>query len=100
MALSCSGCIRECPPGTSFCGRRDGAGRLADKGGFCAAAVDRLFDKPVFYFGYDIPILSLGSWGCNFRCRGCQNASLSWTTTGEGLPKLTLDPGAIIQSPP
>jgi len=97
MAFTCLNCIRECPPGFSFCGRKDNSGQLVQKSIFCAALVDRLFEKPIFYFGPDIPILSLGSWGCNFRCRGCQNASLSWTTTGSGLGSLTLDPGAIVR---
>ena len=96
MAHSCSGCIRECPPGSSYCGRRDDSGGLIQKNSFCAALVDCLFEKPVYYYGPDIPILSLGSWGCNLRCRGCQNAPLSWTTTGDGLRALTLDAGAII----
>lgn len=93
---SCPVCIRECPPGQSFCGRRDGTGRLVVRNRVCALAVDSLFDKPIRNFAGNARILSLGSWGCNFRCRGCQNHRLSWTTSGEGLDYIEMDPEAVV----
>jgi pyruvate formate lyase activating enzyme len=33
--------------------------------------------KPVFHFLPGTGWLSLGSWGCNFRCPGCQNWELA-----------------------
>ena len=93
---ACQVCIRECPPGQSFCGRRDGTGRLVVRNRICALAVDSLFDKPIRNFAGDARILSLGSWGCNFRCRGCQNHRLSWTTSGEGLESIEMDPEAVV----
>jgi pyruvate formate lyase activating enzyme len=57
--------------------------------------VDTLFDKPILHFSDNFDVLSIGSWGCNFRCRGCQNAWLSWTVTGEGLGRLDLKPKEI-----
>lgn len=92
----CQVCIRECPPGQSFCGRRDGTGRLVARNRVCALAVDSLFDKPIRNFAGDARILSLGSWGCNFRCRGCQNHRLSWTASGEGLASIEMDPEAVV----
>ena len=97
MHLGCGDCLRDCPPGLSFCGRKDSSGKLIREFAFCAALIDRLFEKPVNFFSADIPLLSLGSWGCNFRCRGCQNAALSWTTDGAGLERVDLEPGAVVR---
>jgi len=92
----CSVCIRECPLGQSFCQRRDDRGRLKYPNVFSAIYADHLFDKPIVYLTKNIKVLSLGSWGCNLRCLGCQNAGLSWTTTGEGLGARELDAKAIV----
>ena len=93
----CPICIRECRRGESFCGRRDAGGRLRRPDTIAAWMIDRLFQKPIIHFGPDFPILSIGSWGCNFRCLGCQNVRLSWTTTGEGVKTIDLDPGVIVR---
>jgi len=80
--LKCPICIRECSIGSSFCRRRDENGLLKQRCRFNAVFVDSLFDKPVIHFKENTKVLSIGSWGCNFRCLGCQNASLSWSETG------------------
>jgi len=94
----CPICIRECRRGESFCGRRDADGRLRQPDIVAAWMIDRLFEKPIIHLGPDLPVLSIGSWGCNFRCLGCQNARLSWTATGEGIKIINLDPGVIIRT--
>jgi len=63
---------------------------------FCAVSVDRLFDKPIIYYTENVKTLSIGSWGCNFRCPGCQNAGLSWSETGLGIGAVELNPDQII----
>lgn len=40
-------------------------------------ALDPIEKKPLFHFYPGTPVLSFGTWGCNFRCRGCQNYELS-----------------------
>ena len=40
-------------------------------------ALDPIEKKPVFHFYPGSPVLSFGTWGCNFRCRGCQNYEIS-----------------------
>ena len=92
----CSMCIRECLIGHSFCNRRGEDGNLRFKDRYCALLVDRLFDKPITHFVSNIKVLSVGSWGCNLRCRGCQNDSLSWTTTGEGLGYSDMSPEELV----
>ncbi len=35
-------------------------------------------DKPVRHFRPGTRVLSVGSYGCNFRCGGCHNLEISW----------------------
>ena len=35
-------------------------------------------DKPVKHFRPGTRIMSIGSYGCNFRCGGCHNLEISW----------------------
>jgi len=92
----CHVCIRECRLGESFCGRRDHQGRLKDPEVICAQNIDSLFDKPIIHFGTDVRVLSIGSWGCNLRCLGCQNARLSWTDTGANLGAVRWRPDEVV----
>jgi pyruvate formate lyase activating enzyme len=40
-------------------------------------AVDPIEKKPLFHFYPGSLALSIGGWGCNFHCRGCQNWQIS-----------------------
>jgi len=40
-------------------------------------ALDPIEKKPVFHYYPGSGVLSFGTWGCNFRCRGCQNYEIS-----------------------
>ncbi len=40
--------------------------------------VDPIEKKPLFHFHPASKVFSLGSWGCNFRCRHCQNWQISY----------------------
>jgi pyruvate formate lyase activating enzyme len=92
----CGICIRACPDGTSFCGRRDDRGGLKSQGAYHAILADFLFDKPILHFTKNVRVLSIGSWGCNLRCLGCQNSKLSWTVTGKGLRGRELSPTQVV----
>lgn len=35
-------------------------------------------DKPVKHFRPGTKVMSVGSYGCNFRCKGCHNLEISW----------------------
>ena len=62
------------------CGVRKVSGgvlRLLNYGNCVAAAVDPIEKKPLYHFYPGSDILSLGTWGCNFRCQFCQNWSLA-----------------------
>lgn len=94
---NCPVCIRECKTGNSFCHRRDNSGHLKDINRFNAVYTDWLFDKPLIHFKENAKVLSLGSWGCNFRCLGCQNVNLSWSETGDGLGFREMTAGDVIE---
>jgi pyruvate formate lyase activating enzyme len=42
-----------------------------------SVAVDPIEKKPLFHFYPGSSVFSLGSWGCNFHCDGCQNWEIS-----------------------
>jgi len=55
-------------------------------------AVDPIEKKPFYHFRPGTPVLSFGTPGCNFRCRGCQNWDLSQ------LPRNSKDPKHVFDS--
>jgi len=44
-----------------------------------SVAVDPIEKKPLFHFYPGSSVFSLGSWGCNFHCDGCQNWQIACT---------------------
>ncbi len=40
--------------------------------------IDTIESKPVKHFRPGTRVLSVGSFGCNFRCGGCHNLEISW----------------------
>ncbi|MFH1775477.1 MAG: AmmeMemoRadiSam system radical SAM enzyme [Chloroflexota bacterium] len=42
-----------------------------------SVAIDPIEKKPLFHFYPSSQVLSLGSWGCNFHCKHCQNWEIS-----------------------
>ena len=97
MKSTCEICIRQCSLDESFCNKRDKNNDIVDKNKINAISVDLLFDKPILFFTKNIRILSIGSWGCNFRCLGCQNAKLSWATINNNLSFRLMKPNDIIE---
>jgi len=45
-----------------------------------AIDVDPIESKPVRNFRPGTQVMSIGSYGCNFRCGGCHNLEISWGT--------------------
>jgi pyruvate formate lyase activating enzyme len=44
-----------------------------------SVAVDPIEKKPMFHFYPGSSVFSLGTWGCNFHCLGCQNWQIACT---------------------
>jgi pyruvate formate lyase activating enzyme len=42
-----------------------------------SVAIDPIEKKPLYHFYPGSQVYSLGSWGCNFHCPGCQNWQIS-----------------------
>ncbi|MFH1086998.1 MAG: AmmeMemoRadiSam system radical SAM enzyme, partial [Chloroflexota bacterium] len=49
-----------------------------------SVAVDPIEKKPLYHFFPSSLVFSLGGWGCNFHCSGCQNWTISCVS---GLPE-------------
>ncbi|MBL4762135.1 MAG: AmmeMemoRadiSam system radical SAM enzyme [Gammaproteobacteria bacterium] len=43
-----------------------------------AIEIGPIEDKPVKHFRPGTQVMSIGSYGCNFRCGGCHNLEISW----------------------
>lgn len=43
-----------------------------------AIEIDAIENKPVNHFMPGTRVMSIGSYGCNFRCKGCHNLDISW----------------------
>ena len=78
-AVQCHVCPRLCRivPGKSGTCRarvnRDGKLYAITYGKVCSVAADPIEKKPLYHFFPGTTVLSLGSVGCNFTCRHCQN---------------------------
>jgi pyruvate formate lyase activating enzyme len=57
-----------------------------------SVAIDPIEKKPLYHFYPGSQVFSLGSWGCNFHCEGCQNWQISCTeiaAPGKGSQEIT-----------
>lgn len=99
--MICGLCPRECrlsEGGIGACGarmcRNGGVGEIRPNY-YAAVNVDPIEKKPLYHFLPGTTALSLGGFGCNLMCRGCQNASISRVRASEG-EGLGLAPEAVV----
>jgi len=84
--VQCQTCEHFCavkPGEAGKCGVRrniDGTLYLVVYGEAIAVHVDPIEKKPLFHFVPGSDILSIGTYGCNFRCPFCQNWQMSQTS--------------------
>lgn len=82
--VKCRVCERRCviaDGGVGYCQTRiNQGGKLysAVYGVVSSLNNDPIEKKPVFHFRPGSCCLSLGTYGCNFRCRFCQNYDIAW----------------------
>ncbi|KAG9390879.1 Pyruvate-formate lyase-activating enzyme, hypothetical protein [Carpediemonas membranifera] len=82
----CFACARRCtikPGHSGYCGVRtnyDGKLMLNVYGRMSAAHIDPIEKKPLYHVIPGADVVSVGSYGCNFRCSFCQNWQLSQKT--------------------
>jgi len=71
---------------------------ITDVYGFVSAIhFDPIEKKPLYHFYPGSIILSIGSYGCNFRCQFCQNYTISQSAVEPVLVKTNLTPQQIIE---
>ncbi|MGI6647535.1 MAG: AmmeMemoRadiSam system radical SAM enzyme [Bacillota bacterium] len=98
--VKCLLCPRECllAPGKAGVCRirenRDGRLYTRNYGRASACALDPIEKKPLYHFHPGSTILSLGTFGCNFGCRFCQN----WSIAQAEPSTIKLRPEQVIQA--
>ncbi len=81
--IQCNICYNRCiiPEGkVSRCfARKNVAGtmKLNTYGIASSVAADPIEKKPLYHFYPGTKVFSIGGWGCNFRCKHCQNWNIS-----------------------
>lgn len=80
----CNLCLWRCKIGhgqRGFCQahvNRNGTLYNLSYGILSSIDIDPIEDKPVRHFRPGTRVMSVGSYGCSFRCGGCHNLEISW----------------------
>jgi pyruvate formate lyase activating enzyme len=93
--LLCPHHCRIAPGRAGICkARRNEDGRVIpwSYGKITSIALDPIEKKPLFHFHPGSQILSVGSFGCNFRCGFCQN----WSIAQKEAPCRQMQPGELV----
>ncbi|MCD6288009.1 MAG: AmmeMemoRadiSam system radical SAM enzyme [Candidatus Hydrogenedentes bacterium] len=97
--IICELCPHRCrikPGANGLCrvrGNRDGDLYALSYGRIAAAHMDPIEKKPLYHFMPGQDILSIGTAGCNLRCKFCQN----WTLVEERIPAEFISPDEIVE---
>jgi len=67
---------------------KDGTLHVLNYAEVSSMAVDHIEKKPLFHFFPGTYAFSLGTWGCNFHCKDCQNWEISCTDIPPGSRRL------------
>lgn len=85
--IQCLACQRQClidKGKVGFClARKNTGGELYSllSGRITGIQVDPIEKKPFYHFKPGSLVATIGSWGCNFRCKQCLNYSTTWGAT-------------------
>jgi pyruvate formate lyase activating enzyme len=83
--VECDRCFRKCsiPEGERgacwIIGNEGGEAKLLAYGMVSTAAIGPIEEKGIFHFHPGMEVLSIGGYGCNLRCKFCQNYEISQT---------------------
>ena len=100
LKVRCTACRRYCLLAngqTGFCGVRTNVGGklyLANFGRILAKQLDPIEKKPIIHAHPNSLIYSIGTSGCDFACRFCQNYDISQRKTPEGYE---ISPAEIVE---
>jgi pyruvate formate lyase activating enzyme len=101
--VQCMLCPHTCelkPGETGVCkARKNIDGKLINLGygQFSAAASDPIEKKPLYHFHPGTVVLSIGGYGCNFRCNFCQNHSISQAFVEQTAKSHTVQPKQLVE---
>lgn len=101
LRVRCALCPRRCvipDSGAGFCGARVNRGGVlyADSYGLISScALDPIEKKPLRHFMPGSMILSIGSFGCSFRCPFCQNHEISFENASSAADFVPMPPGEV-----
>jgi pyruvate formate lyase activating enzyme len=82
--VRCNLCLWRCKIGhgqRGFCQahvNRNGTLYNLSYGILSSIDIDAIEDKPVKHYRPGTRVMSVGSYGCSFRCNGCHNLEISW----------------------
>ncbi|HOH67647.1 MAG TPA: AmmeMemoRadiSam system radical SAM enzyme [bacterium] len=104
--IRCCLCHHNClvgPNQVGFCQVRkniDGGFYSLNYGKVIAQQIDPIEKKPLSFFMPGTKTYSLACWGCNFRCRYCQNATIAQVRSRQALIDNTPEtaPAAVVQA--
>ncbi|QTA37235.1 AmmeMemoRadiSam system radical SAM enzyme [Thermosipho ferrireducens] len=94
----CNLCPNHCVLGDNEVGvckvrySEDGILYTKNYGDISSIAMDPIEKKPLYHFKPGTKILSIGTWGCNFKCGFCQN----WEISQEKPPIKVVTPQQIV----
>ena len=104
LRVRCGTCQWRCtiaPGRFGFCRvyqNLDGTLQNLNYGRVSSVGADPVEKKPLYHFFPSTKVFSLGGWGCNFQCQGCQNWQISavrdselWHDSREILPDDAID---------
>ncbi len=100
--VRCGLCPHGCviaPDKTGICrGRKNVEGRLVSLtyNELTSVNLDPIEKKPLYHFHPGTKILSVGTFGCNFKCSFCQNWEISQSGQG-GVPTKSVKPDEIVE---
>jgi pyruvate formate lyase activating enzyme len=63
-----------------------------------SVAIDPIEKKPLFHFYPGTYVYSLGTWGCNFHCTGCQNWQIACTDASSLEGSITISPQQAVDA--
>ncbi|MFZ5942441.1 MAG: AmmeMemoRadiSam system radical SAM enzyme [Bacteroidota bacterium] len=101
--IRCSLCPHSCllgPGQTGDCGIRRNNGEILEAAGYgiiSSLAVDPVEKKPLYHFYPGSRILSVGGFGCNFRCDFCQNFEISQIQADPPQSNAFIDPRSLAE---
>ena len=101
-AVRCHTCQRNCyvaPDQTGVCRRyenRSGILYSLNYAKVSSVGIDPIEKKPLYHFHPGTLCFSLGSWGCNFNCPGCQNWGIA-CAAGQGVDDNEVSPEESIE---